>query len=90
LIGLLVLYPVLILFANSLQVGQFGTPTHVGFDNWTTAFGNPKVASALENTLTLTAARQAIGSPSGCASPGSCVAGAVRLLGLRLGPEPSG
>jgi iron(III) transport system permease protein len=61
LIGLLVLYPVLILIANSFQVGQFGTPTHVGFDNWTAAFNNPKVLDALKNTLTLTAARQAIG-----------------------------
>jgi len=61
LIGLLVLYPVLILIANSFQVGQFGTPTHFGFDNWTTALSNPKVLDALKNTITLTAARQAIG-----------------------------
>src|SRR4051812_21433514 len=61
LIGLLVLYPVLILIANSFQVGQFGTPTHFGFDNWAAAFRNPKVLDALKNTVTLTAARQAIG-----------------------------
>ncbi|MBV9327397.1 MAG: iron ABC transporter permease [Chloroflexi bacterium] len=61
LIGLLVLYPVLILIANSFQVGQFGTPTHFGFDNWTTAFKNPKVVEALKNTITLSVARQAIG-----------------------------
>jgi len=37
-IGLLVVYPVVILVASSFQVGQFGTLTHLGFDNWTSAF----------------------------------------------------
>jgi len=59
--ALLVLYPVLILVANSFQVGQFGTPTHLGLDNWTAAFRSPKVLDALKNTLTLAAARQGIG-----------------------------
>jgi iron(III) transport system permease protein len=67
LIGLLVLYPVVILIANSFQVGQFGLPTHFGLDNWTTALRNPKVAAALTNTLTLSAARQAIGLVVGVA-----------------------
>src|SRR5882672_3440575 len=61
LVALLVVYPVLILFFNSFQVGQFGTATHVGFDNWTTALRSPKVLDALKNTLTLSAARQSIG-----------------------------
>ena len=60
-IALLVVYPVLILVANSFQVGQFGTPTHFGLDNWTTALSSPKVWDALKNTLTLSAARQGIG-----------------------------
>jgi iron(III) transport system permease protein len=60
LIGLLVVYPVLILIANSFQVGQFGTPTHFGFDNWTIALRSPKVLDTLKNTLTLSAARQGI------------------------------
>jgi iron(III) transport system permease protein len=60
-VALLVLYPVLILFFNSFQVGQFGTPTHFGFDNWTTALRSPKVLDTLKNTLTLSAARQGIG-----------------------------
>src|SRR6266567_3237687 len=60
-IALLVLYPVLILVANSFQVGQFGTPTHFGFDNWATALRSPKVLDTLKNTLTLSAARQGIG-----------------------------
>ncbi len=55
------LYPVLILVANSFQVGQFGTPTHFGFDNWTNAFRSQKAIEALENTITLSATRQAIG-----------------------------
>lgn len=67
LLGLLVVYPVVILIANSFQVGQFGTPTHFGLDNWTTAFSNPKVLDALKNTLTLSAARQAIGLVVGVA-----------------------
>jgi iron(III) transport system permease protein len=60
-VALLVVYPVLILFFNSFQVGQFGTPTHFGFDNWTTALRSPKVLDTLKNTLTLSAARQGIG-----------------------------
>jgi iron(III) transport system permease protein len=60
-VGLLVVYPVLILFFNSFQVGQFGTQTHLGLDNWTAALHSPKVLDALKNTLTLSAARQGIG-----------------------------
>jgi iron(III) transport system permease protein len=60
-IGLLVVYPVFILVANSFQVGQFGTPTHFGLDNWRTAFASPKVWDALKNTISLSVARQAIG-----------------------------
>jgi iron(III) transport system permease protein len=59
-VALLVVYPVVILVANSFQVGQFGTPTHFGLDNWATAFRSPKVMDALKNTLTLSATRQAI------------------------------
>jgi iron(III) transport system permease protein len=59
-IGLLVVYPVLILVANSFQVGQFGTPTHFGLDNWSAAFSSPKIWDALKNTITLSIARQAI------------------------------
>jgi iron(III) transport system permease protein len=60
-VALLVVYPVLILFFNSFQVGQFGTQTHLGLDNWTTALRSPKVLDTLKNTLTLSAARQGIG-----------------------------
>src|SRR4051794_37729577 len=60
LVALLVVYPVLLLLFNSFQVGQFGTATHFGLDNWTTALRSPKVLDALKNTLTLSAARQGI------------------------------
>jgi len=66
-LGLLVLYPVIILIANSFQVGQFGTPTHFGFDNWITALSSPKTWDALKNTLTLSITRQAIGLVVGVA-----------------------
>jgi iron(III) transport system permease protein len=59
-IALLVLYPVVILIANSFQVGTFGQPTHLGLDNWTTAFSSPRVWDALKNTVTLSVARQSI------------------------------
>ena len=60
-VALLVVYPVVILITNSFQVGQFGTPTHFGLDNWTNAFRSPKVIDALKNTITLSITRQAIG-----------------------------
>jgi len=59
-VALLVLYPVVLLVANSFQVGQFGLPTHFGFDNWTTAFHSAKAIDALKNTITLSITRQAI------------------------------
>jgi len=60
-IGLLVVYPVVLLVVNSFQVGQFGAPTHFGVDNWSTALRSPRVLDTLKNTLTLSAARQGIG-----------------------------
>jgi len=60
-IALLVIYPVLILVANSFQVGTFGQATHLGLDNWSTALSSPRVWNALQNTVTLSIARQAIG-----------------------------
>lgn len=58
----------LILLANSFQVGQFGTPTHFGLDNWRAALSSPKVWDALKNTLTLSAARQGIALVVGVAA----------------------
>lgn len=60
LIGLLVVYPIAILFLNSFQVGQFGTQTQIGLGNWTAALSNPKVIDTLKNTVSLSVTRQAI------------------------------
>jgi iron(III) transport system permease protein len=60
LVGLLVIVPIVIMIFNSFQVGQFGTTTHFGVDNWTSAFSSPKVLDTLKNTVTLAAARQSI------------------------------
>jgi iron(III) transport system permease protein len=60
-IGLLVLYPILILVLNSFQVGQFGTQTHFGLDNWSAALRSARVVDALKNTVSLAIARQSIG-----------------------------
>ncbi len=59
-VGFLVVVPVVILFLNSFQVGQFGTQTQFGFENWTTALSNPRIADALKNTFTLALTRQGI------------------------------
>jgi iron(III) transport system permease protein len=59
-IALLVFYPILMLIYYSFQVGQFGTPTHFAFDNWTTALNSPRVLETLKNTLSLSVSRQAI------------------------------
>ncbi len=59
-VALLVVYPVVLLIANSFQVGQFGLPTHVGLDNWSNALHSAKAIDALKNTITLSITRQAI------------------------------
>src|SRR5205823_6081875 len=59
-VGVLVVLPVLILIVGSFQVGQFGTPTHPGLDNWTAALHSPRILEALKNTVTLAITRQGI------------------------------
>lgn len=59
-IALLVVYPIAILVLNSFQVGQFGTQTHLGLENWTSALRNPRIIDALRNTFLLALARQGI------------------------------
>jgi iron(III) transport system permease protein len=61
LVGLLVVYPIVLLLLNSFQVGQFGTQTRFGFENWTTALSNPRVLDTLKNTVSLSVTRQGIG-----------------------------
>ena len=60
LVGFFVLYPLGFLVSASLQVGAYGQPTTFGFGNWTASLSDPNLRSAIVNTLTLTATRQAI------------------------------
>ena len=41
-------------------MGPYGQPTTFGFGNWTASLSDPNLRSAIVNTLTLTATRQAI------------------------------
>ncbi|GAC1313290.1 MAG: iron ABC transporter permease [Chloroflexota bacterium] len=59
-IALLVVYPIAILVLNSFQVGQFGTQTHFGLENWAAALRNPRILDALRHTFLLAFARQGI------------------------------
>lgn len=59
-IAFVVVYPILLLFYQSFQVGQFGTPTVFGLDNWRDALNEPAMRGAILNTLGLTIARQGI------------------------------
>ena len=59
-VALLVAFPVVLLFLDSFQVGQFGTQTRLGVENWTSALSSPKILAALQNTVLLAVTRQAI------------------------------
>lgn len=64
-VAFLVLYPLLLLAINSFRVGDFGRETAWGLDNWRIALSQPRMQSALENTLTLALTRQAIATVIG-------------------------
>lgn len=59
-VAFLVVYPLALLLVASFQVGPYGQETTLGFGNWTAAFTEPRLQSAIINTLTLTATRQGI------------------------------
>src|SRR3569833_1186455 len=59
-VGFFVLAPIGLLLVNSFQVGAIGAPQAWGLENWRAALANPKVWSAIVNTLTLGITRQAI------------------------------
>jgi iron(III) transport system permease protein len=59
-VALLVVFPVALLLLDSFQVGQFGTQTRFGLENWTQALSSPKIWAALQNTVWLALTRQAI------------------------------
>jgi iron(III) transport system permease protein len=65
LIAFVVLYPIILLAINSLQVEQFGRPTTLGLANWQAAFTQPKILDALGNTFTLVVTRQALATVIG-------------------------
>jgi len=60
LVALFVVYPVLLLLANSFHEGALGQETGWGLANWRTALSQPSILSALANTVTLAITRQAI------------------------------
>ena len=60
LVGLLVVYPVLLLVAHSFEVGVFGRETHFGFDNWVRALTEPQLVNAIWNTVSLAVTRQVL------------------------------
>jgi iron(III) transport system permease protein len=60
-VGFLVVGPIALLLLNSFEVGTVGQPTAWGLGNWQAALADPKIRTALWNTLTLAAARQGIG-----------------------------
>lgn len=60
LIAFVVVYPILLLLYQSFQVGQFGTQTTWGLENWRKALSEPAMRDAIVNTLTLTMTRQFI------------------------------
>jgi iron(III) transport system permease protein len=59
-LGLVTLYPLALLVAHSFEVGVYGQTTTIGLDNWVAALTQPRMQSALLNTLTLAVTRQAI------------------------------
>jgi iron(III) transport system permease protein len=60
LVGLVVVYPIVLLLINSLHVGPFGRETGWGLDNWRSAVTEPALVLAIWNTISLALTRQAI------------------------------
>jgi iron(III) transport system permease protein len=59
-VAFIVLYPIVLLAINSFNVAPFGRGWTWGVQNWQTALTQPRILSALQNTITLSIARQAI------------------------------
>jgi iron(III) transport system permease protein len=59
-VAFLVVGPIALLLLNSFEVGAIGTPTTWGLGNWQAALSDPKVRTALWNTVTLAMTRQGI------------------------------
>ena len=60
-----VLYPVLLVFINSFQVGGLGEPVAWGAAHWRDAFGDPRLRATFVNTVALGLTYQAISLAAG-------------------------
>jgi iron(III) transport system permease protein len=58
-----VVYPILLVTLQSLQVAAPGEPARWGLDGWRAAFAEPGLRAALVNTLKVTVVRQLISLP---------------------------
>jgi iron(III) transport system permease protein len=59
-VAFIVLYPIVLLAINSFNTAPFGRGWTWGIENWSTSFTQPRIASALVNTVTLSVTRQFI------------------------------
>jgi iron(III) transport system permease protein len=59
-VAFLVVYPLSLLLVASFEVGPYGQATTTGLGNWHVALTDPRLQSAIVNTLTLTVTRQGI------------------------------
>lgn len=58
---LLVLGPILVVFLESFEVAQPGSPSTLGLENWRETFAAPDLGPALWNTMTIVLTRGALG-----------------------------
>jgi iron(III) transport system permease protein len=59
-VAFFVLYPAVTLFINSFEINTFSTNPSVGLANWYEVFSRTRLINAIENTITLSVARQFI------------------------------
>ncbi|HEX3244024.1 MAG TPA: iron ABC transporter permease [Chloroflexota bacterium] len=59
-VAFIVLYPIVLLAINSFNTAPFGQGWRWGLSNWQTALTQPRILTALQNTVTLTVTRQAL------------------------------
>jgi len=66
-VGVIVLYPILLLFVDSFKIGDgvFTPRAGWGISNWVSAYQNPGLIQALWNTILIVAIVQTIATPIG-------------------------
>ena len=62
-VALCVVFPLVLVALQSLQVAPPGQPARYGLDGWRAALGEPGLRAALVNTLTVTFVRQLLSLP---------------------------